>query len=413
MMINYILKVVSLTFFAVSVFAIEGSWVERSPMPERRLGHAVASIGAHIYISGGVSSPTGMHETHSQLWAYDYLLDTWITNLPSLPEPRVDHTMTALGDTLWVFGGRNQNSIISAVLFWVEGTDQWQYATELPYAREGMRSIIHNGYVYLIGGKASHSMWTPPTARVDRFNPQTYTWSVIDSLNQARVGFAIAAHGDTVVCIGGRFIDPLASVEYGMLGGAWQMISPLIVPRSNCSAVYYQNEFVLIGGLTPGGQANNNLSYDGSNWFPFEGNLLPRHDSAVQIAGLGILVMGGRNGGQALNTVEYFLPTVGVRREDVIPENFSSIKTFPNPFNGSAIIELSLPGVGDIPKSLIIYNIRGEEVLREPLPEFQNMFTTYISGDKLGQSGVYLAVFNYRTSAGERVWMSQKLILLQ
>ena len=269
-----------MVFLPLSLLGIDGSWIERSPMPDARFGQATAAIDGVIYVSGGRSSPTGMHSSHGQLWAYNVQTDSWNTDLPAFPESRVDHVMIALGDTLWVFGGRNQSTIIVPVLFWVEGSDQWQYATDFPNPREGMKAFVHNGMVYLIGGKASHSMWSSPTARVDRFDPQTLAWTTMDSLNQARVDFAAAAHADTVVCFGGRFIDPIVSVEDGLLGGVWQTVNPLSVPRSNGSAVYYQNEYILIGGITPSGQADNNLAFDGNNWSDFEGNLLPRYDSA-------------------------------------------------------------------------------------------------------------------------------------
>ncbi|MCF6239089.1 MAG: hypothetical protein L3J79_09840 [Candidatus Marinimicrobia bacterium] len=382
-------------------------------MPEARFGHAAASIASLIYVTGGRSSYSGMHSLQSQLWAYNVQTDSWSTELPELPEPRTDHAMIALGDTLWIFGGRSGNAIIGSVLYWVEGSDQWQYAAEFPVPREGMRSFVHNGLVYLIGGKTSHSMWAQPAARVDRFDPLTLSWSVMDSLNQARVDFAAAAHGDTVVCIGGRFIDPIASIENGILGGSWQTVTPLLVPRSNSSAVYYQNQIVLIGGFTSNGQADNNLAFDGNNWIDFDGNLLPRYDAAVLSASSGIFILGGRNGNQALTSLEYYSSTVGVGEPPIVPGKMALIKSYPNPFNGATVIKVNTPGLDVSSNSLIIYGLNGEAVHRQQLPAQRESHTVSISGSQLGPSGIYVAVFNYVLLNGQAGQVNQKLTLLK
>ena len=412
-MLKYIRILLTLSLLPLFLMGNEGSWIERSPMPGARFGHATAAIANLIYVSGGRSSSSGMHSSQNQLWAYNVQTDSWSTGLPALPEARTDHVMIALGDTLWVFGGRNGNSIIGSVLYWVQGSGQWHYATEFPAPREGMRSFVHNGLVYLIGGKASHSMWAQPSARVDRFDPLTLGWSAMDSLNQARVDFAATAHGDTVICIGGRFIDPIASIEQGILGGSWQTTTPLLVPRSNSSAVYYQNQTVLIGGFTSNGQADNNLAFDGNSWIDFAANLLPRYDAAVLTAETGIYILGGRNGNQALPSVEYYSSTVSVREPYIVPERIALIKNYPNPFNGATVIKVNTRGVDIGYSSLIIYGLNGEEVYRQKLLAQMKSHTVNISGRQLGPTGIYVAVFNYVLLNGQAGQISQKLILLK
>lgn len=68
-------------------------------------------------------------------------------------------------------------------------------------------------------------------------------------------------------------------------------------------------------------------------------------------------------GGSALSEVWSFTTVVSTDTEDEeLPENFSLSQNYPNPFNPSTAIEFAMPKAGQA--SLVIYNVRGEEVAR-------------------------------------------------
>lgn len=358
-------------------------------MPESRSQHAMVAIGNQIYVIGGRTSGSPASATERQLWSYNVTNNVWNTNLPDMPGPREDHVAVAMGDTIWVFGGRSHTNMIPDADYWVVGSNQWQHAGEMPVAREGMGAVTINGLIYLIGGKASHSMWAPPVTRVDCFNPQTHEWSITDTLNQARVGFAWAAHGDTIMCAGGRFVDPLASVERRIDSEAWESTTTLSGPRSDGAAVFFQNQFILLGGIGSEGQADNNLVFDGENWTTFVPNLLPRYEETAVVVDNAIYIMGGRNGNQLLRSNEQFTVLTSNEPESVQPENMALISAFPNPFNGSVQLRISLPNLASNVQHLKIYNILGQMVFEQEMSLRQSVNQITLNGAQLGASGVY------------------------
>jgi len=406
-------NIIILTSLITVLSGTEGYWIERSQMPEPLSQHAAVTIGNTIYVTGGRTNGSPSQATRQNLWAYDILDNQWTTTLPAMSAPREDHASVAIGDTLWVFGGRNHDEMVASVDFWVVGSSQWQHAGQMPMPREGLGAVTVNGMIYLIGGKSSHAMWAPPVTRVDQFNPQTGEWSVTDTLNQARVGFAWAAHGDTIMCAGGRFVDPLASVERRLDSEAWQDAVPLSGPRSDGAAVFFHGDFVLLGGIGPEGQADQNQIYSDNGWQSFEQNLLPRYEDAAVVAGDAIYVIGGRNGNQPLRSIEQFVPLTPIVPEPKLPESIALISAFPNPFNGSVRLKISLPvGINGI-QNYKIYNMLGQIVAEHSIHLLAGDSQIQIQGDGLGSSGIYWVEIEYVTGTNQSRRLVQKLTYLK
>jgi len=407
----------SINTLLISVLAIsqllglDGTWLERQNMPEPRSGHAAASVDGIIYISGGRGGG-GMHNVSAQVWAYDPQTDHWMTNLPALPAPREDHVMIALGDTLWVFGGRQHEGVNATVNYWVIGETDWQTATPMPEPRYGMGGFVRGGQVYLMGGKISPAMWSSPTDQVDIFDPQTQTWTTAAPLNQARFDFAVASSGDSASCLGGRFVDPVASVEINTSAQAWHAGVLLPSPRSNGAAVYQSNVLVLLGGITANGQAMNNLYFDGADWQEFQLNLVPRFDLAAVVVNSSVYIFGGRNGSQIIRSVEQYTGTVSLAEwPDVRPAD-NELSVYPNPFNANVIMKISLQPSHPSPQQLLIYDLQGHLVYQRFLNLLNLDQTLQLEGRLLGGAGVYLAKISGYTATGAAWQLTRRLIYL-
>lgn len=382
-------------------------------MPEPRSSHAAVVFDGTVYITGGRASGPAMNAARAQLWAYDPESDTWNTNLPDMPEPREAHVMVVMGDTLWVFGGRNHTTMVSSIYYWIVGSDVWHAAGEMPLPREGMGIMTTGGRIYLIGGKASHAMWAPSLTRVEEFDPQTRQWTMSDTLQQARAGFAWAVHGDTILCAGGRFLDPLASVERRIDGNAWESAMPLNGPRSDGAAVFFQENFILLGGIGSEGQAGNNQMFDGMAWQSFTPNLLPRYEETAVVVENSILVMGGRNGNQLLASTEQYIPTTATTEEPEFPAESALLQAYPNPFNGAVRLSVALgKDVSTVP-TLYIYNLRGQRVYQRTVPGVADQQVLTINGSDLGAAGIYLVELRYESGDGQLQRILRKLSYLK
>ncbi|MCF7797704.1 MAG: T9SS type A sorting domain-containing protein [Candidatus Marinimicrobia bacterium] len=411
---KFIAILIHVVLLRVMLQAGDGYWVERASIPESRSQHAAVVVDGTVYLTGGRTAGPAMMATRSQLWAYHPDTDEWFTNLPDMPEPREDHVMVATGDTLWVFGGRNHNTMVTSVVYWIVGAPAWQEAGEMPLPREGMGATTYGGKIYLVGGKASHAMWASPVSRVDEFDPQTWQWTVSDTLQQARVGFAWAAHGDTVLCAGGRFLDPLASVERRIDGNAWEAAPQLNGPRSDGAAVFFEGNFVLLGGVGSEGQSGNNLVFDGTSWQTFEPNLLPRYEETAVVVDNAILVMGGRNGNQLLASTEQYIILTASAEEPELPAEMVLMQAYPNPFNGSLRVAITLDERVYSVHVVDVYNLQGQRVHSYAVQAGGgSVLTMRIQGADLGATGVYLMVLRYQTSDGTQHQLLHKLTYLK
>ena len=89
-----------------------------------------------------------------------------------------------------------------------------------------------------------------------------------------------------------------------------------------------------------------------------------------------------------------------------LPEEYHLYQNYPNPFNPVTVIKYALPQASDI--SLVIYNLRGQEVRRWDIPG-QPAGNHQVSWDAPNiASGVYL----YRLIAGDFL-QTRKMVLLR
>ena len=97
---------------------------------------------------------------------------------------------------------------------------------------------------------------------------------------------------------------------------------------------------------------------------------------------------------------------VGVDDREVVPKEYSLEQNYPNPFNPTTTIEYTLLSPGEV--SLIIYNLRGEEVallINGKMPAGNHRISWDASGFA---SGIYF----YRLQTGDFV-QTKKMLLLK
>ena len=102
-----------------------------------------------------------------------------------------------------------------------------------------------------------------------------------------------------------------------------------------------------------------------------------------------------------------FAAAVGVESEIAgLPAEFELSQNYPNPFNPETVIEFALPQSGDV--SLVVYNIRGEEVARLLSGTVPAGNHRVIWDASSLASGIYI----YRLRAGDYI-ETRKMVLLK
>lgn len=177
-------------------------WEAITSMPKgsERGAAAMGVIDGKIYLAGGLGD--GALASFS---SYDPALDTWNTNLPSLPNAR-DHLMGAVvGGRLYAIGGRSSSidSVVSEVFSYSPESNRWEEHTPMPTARAGAASGVVNGQIIVVGGEGNPGEPSGVFAQTESYDPIANRWEVLQDMPIPRHGMGAAGIGNTLYIPGG------------------------------------------------------------------------------------------------------------------------------------------------------------------------------------------------------------------
>ena len=109
---------------------------------------ALTTYQSKLVLVGGKEDDT--QHVNNKLWSLQED-GKWINQLPSMPTPRWGTSAVNTGSHLLIAGGVEQQGSSSNVVEVFDG-EQWTKTESLPKACYFMKSTLHNGEWYLIGG---------------------------------------------------------------------------------------------------------------------------------------------------------------------------------------------------------------------------------------------------------------------
>jgi Kelch motif. len=211
-------------------------------------------------------------------------------------------------------------------------SDQWiEYASMNGHHRLHASEAI-NGTLYAIGGcmaqwVGSGTNNTVPVKTVEAYDTLLKTWTIKDSLLNARYDFATCAHGGQIYAVGGIGKKEYVSVmeQYDPLGDKWTIFDTMQVgtnqfTRAGSASCLVGNKLYLFGGKTPldlqgyDSVCQTIYVYDftSKNWSETIHMLMPRYDfQAIQINGKIYLIGGLDADDMPLQSIEIFDPNAG------------------------------------------------------------------------------------------------------
>ena len=311
--------------------SVLGTWELRTSMPEARSGATAVALGDYIYVIGG---KTALGVVSNRVDRYDPLTDTWDEVEPLLEE-RFNAASVVWENSIIVIGGRNNsNQTLSTVEQYIPETDTWATLEGLVQAREGHNAIVLDGSIYAVGGSDAVGRIFDS---VEQFNPAQNSWSTSSQwqLDIPRASFAMTAVNDSAFVIGGfTAFGPLGFVQrFHPLEGVANRES-LMPARGGLAAASKGDRIFAMGGITVSNQAvsTTNVYFPAENRWVNEAPMnTPRAQFPAVIFGNELYVFGGEDAQATITgSVEVFISGVAPNAAD---DTFETNEDVPVTFN--------------------------------------------------------------------------------
>ncbi|MEM1404004.1 MAG: kelch repeat-containing protein [Pseudomonadota bacterium] len=251
-----------------------GSWTEGVQLPEPRHHMSFVQLGTQIHAFGGFRrSGTNMWQMRRDHWVIDDPLNgSWVERDP-MPGPRGEAVPVVGGGRLHLIGGRVPAA--AANNDWEDHTDtalHWTYDAEngewgtrapLPVPRNSSAGCVLDGSIYIVSGR---TVADRESAVCHRYDLQTDRWEQIAPLPSAthggppggQGGLAAATVGGKIYAFGGEWLSGDLGVfadvwRYDPQADSWSAMKPMPEPRHGLGAVAIDGAIYVLGGAVGAG----------------------------------------------------------------------------------------------------------------------------------------------------------------
>jgi N-acetylneuraminic acid mutarotase len=217
----------------------------------------------------------------------------------------------------------NETPLEKVVVYYPE-EDRFDFVHSIPESRRrgGAGAVLHDGMIYLVGGITNgHIDGYQPW--LDRYDPKTGQWTILDDAPHARDHFPAVVHDDKLYCFGGRrtskatgkvFDLTVAPVDvYDLKSHQWlpPSQSPVLpTPRAGNMVTVWNDEVIVGGGETTQKTAHDTVeAYNvvTRQWRKWPSLNRGRHGSGFAIVGNHVYTASGsgnRGGSPELTSIE-------------------------------------------------------------------------------------------------------------
>lgn len=160
--------------------------------PKQRSGHRLVCSDNYLYLFGGYNPNNSNNEDpmsclFKELWKFDLITLRWTLLLSgdnaNLPLELASHAMVLHGDYLMIFGGTSypfginmSNKLyVCRVTEPVKEMEEIETTGDLPPTGYGQSVMVHNNYMYVVGGTDGFSY----SADVHRLDLRTKVWEYL------------------------------------------------------------------------------------------------------------------------------------------------------------------------------------------------------------------------------------------
>jgi N-acetylneuraminic acid mutarotase len=190
------------------------SWIKLPPLPTQRVSAGCIAIGDTVYIIGGWEEDTNPSLKNE---AFNIKTQKWEVKAP-LPSPRMSFGAVLYNGKIYIFGGTGE--VLSKpidgkgsyffkpeknILIYDPQNDLWEkHESEIPIVRIGAKAVILNDFIFLVGGyTVDEKRKEYFLTRVDIFDPNQNIWRQGTDLPRKLLFSGIAASNNSILIIGG------------------------------------------------------------------------------------------------------------------------------------------------------------------------------------------------------------------
>lgn len=264
-------------FTASGTMALNGTdaWLAKQPLPAPRFDAGAAESGGKIYVFGG---DDGNSTVTATTYEYDPATNTWTTRA-SMPTTRDAMAVGAVGGKIYVIGGEDAagSSVLTVNEEYNPATNTWATRAAMPTARRDMGATVAGGKIYVLGGRTNATGSSVYSNLNQEYNPATNTWATRAAMPTGVREPGVASYSGQVYCFGGAGSgNAIASTQiYNPSTNAWSQGAPMPLTDVTLSAEELNGYiYVLQDGyshfrLDPVSSVWEVVSAPGGSWSPF------------------------------------------------------------------------------------------------------------------------------------------------
>lgn len=229
--------------------------VESKKAPTPRHENGYVAVGDRLYLVGGRGDrPLDIFDPVSGKWSQGKQPPMEIHHLQAVAYDNKLYVVGALT------GGFPEEPPLANILIYDPDLDEWSTGAEIP--RDRLRGtagvVVHENLIYLVGGNSRGHM-SGFVSWLDVFDPRSGQWTKLPDAPHARDHFHAAVIDGKIYAAGGRTSShdtgevmslTVAPVDvYDIAEKRWSTLSsPLPIQRAGTSAVEMDGKLLVIGG---------------------------------------------------------------------------------------------------------------------------------------------------------------------
>lgn len=221
-------------------------------LPTARHEASAVAVGNSLYLLGGRGNrPLEIFDTVNRTWR----------DLGRAPVELHHFQPVVVGEKIYALGAftccyPNEPSVAEIYVFDTI-SEQWSTAGVVPEARRrgAAAAAVYNGKIYLVGGNTlGHNGGAVPW--FDSYDPSTGDWEILPDAPNARDHFAVAVIAGRLVSAAGRqteqpnpFVNPVLTTDiYNFAAGSWSIGADIPTARAGTMIASANSELLVAGG---------------------------------------------------------------------------------------------------------------------------------------------------------------------